>query len=62
MRNIRFVKFSCLVLWLCMEMGRFLEGVGYEFPDMIGKLRDREREPYAGRRGNLMFTVWRKCC
>jgi hypothetical protein len=45
-----------------MEMGRFLEGVGYEFPDMIGKLRDREREPYAGRRGNLMFTVWRKCC
>jgi hypothetical protein len=51
MRNIRFVEFSCHVLGLCTEMGRFLEGVGYEFSDMIGKLRDGEREPCGGRKG-----------
>jgi hypothetical protein len=44
MRNIRFVEFSCLVLGLCMEMGRFLEGVGYEAVWEIGGLGDGEKE------------------
>jgi hypothetical protein len=34
-----------------MEMGRFLEGVGYEFPDMIGKLRDGEGSHVEGEGG-----------
>jgi hypothetical protein len=34
-----------------MEMGRFLEGVGYEFSDMIGKLREGEMEPCGRRKG-----------